>query len=484
MTSLGDLRQRTFQGLAWQFVGMGGQRVVQFVGIAAMAWLLPPQDIGLFGIVLVGIAAVEALTAFLGEQSQIHSPRGAERAYLDTVFTVRLVRGFAVTGALMALAPAMAWFFADPARSNRCWLTGLFLALSLNSLADAVQSPARAARIKELQFRRVAIGDLAAAMTGTGLQIALAYCWRDVWALVVGQIATTLARSVASYVVAPYLPRLCLERAALKELLRYSLGGAGTPFLLMLIAQAPALVLGKLYNDIVFGIYTYCERLSKLPEEVSLRVLAPVAIPAYAKLAQEPQLLANGWLSAMRAILLVGLPGTVVLVWVGNDLPAFVFGADYGAVAWLFPVLALRGGIAGINSVIGPLFWAIGEPHKDRAAQLARTIVVFSLGIPLATWLGPAGFAMAAGCATSAALLLSLRFALRRLELPLSTLGAAAAPGAAHAVALAAGLLLLDATHVWLGPMRVAVGGVLGALVLGAGVYRSGLLRRVVERPA
>src|SRR5262249_5630313 len=83
-----DLRARTVRSLGWQLLGSGGQRCVQFAGLAATARLLAArqEDIGLFGVVLAVIASIEALTAFTGEQAQIHSRRGGERAFIDTVF--------------------------------------------------------------------------------------------------------------------------------------------------------------------------------------------------------------------------------------------------------------------------------------------------------------------------------------------------------------------------------------------------------------
>lgn len=473
MTSPGNLRQRTLHSLGWQLVGTGGQRLVQLGGLAAMTRLLPKADVGLFAIVLAGVAAIDALTAFTGEQSQIHSKRGADRDYLDTVFTVRLIRGALVAGLIAALAPVFAWFFAEPEHEGRYWLTGLFLLLSANGLCDAIQSPARAVRMKALDFRRVACGDFAAALIGTGTQIALAIAWRDIWALVAGQVVSTLARSLTSYAVAPYRPRLRIERGAFRELMTYTLGGAGTPFLLMLIAQAPALVLGKLYQDAMFAIYTCCERLSKLPEEASLRVLAPVAIPAYAKLHGDDARLAQAWLKAIRGILMLGLPGTAVLVWIGNELPAVVFGDGYGAIAMLFPLLAVRSGIVATNAVIGPLFWAIGEPWKDRNVQLLRCVLLYGLGIPMAIRFGPAGFAGAAALAIFVALLLSLWFVLRRLRLPLQALASAAADGLSQALCLLAALLVCDWAFDPTGGWRLALGGSMGAFVVGRALLRS-----------
>ena len=473
-----DLRQRTMRSLGWQLLGAGGQRVIQFAGLAVLARLLDETDIGLFGIVLAGIASIEALTAFTGEQSQIHSSRGATRTYLNTVFTVRILRSIVVCGILAGLAPVFSWYFAKPEIEAKYWLTGLFLALAANGLCDAFQSPARAARMKALDFRRVALGDFAAAVIGTGITVWLAFVNPTVWALVIGTLAATCTRSIMSYVVAPYRPRLQLERAALKDLTRYTLGGAGTPFLLMLIAQGPALVLGKLYQAAVVGIYVYCERLSKIGEDVCLRVLAPVAIPAYAKLKNEPQRLANAWLKSVQTILLLALPGTIALVWMGNDLTYVVFGPDYGSIAWLFPLLALRGGVAAVNSVIGPLFWAVGEPWKDRTAQLLRSLVLYGCGIPLAIHYGAAGFAAAAAMAITTTLVVSLRFALRRLDLPLSAVGRASLAAMPAALPLLGLLLVTEITLAPTGLLRVAIGLVLGGLFVGLAGLRTGILRR------
>src|SRR5262245_6561150 len=90
----GDLRRRTIRSLGWQLVGVGGQRIVQILlPMATWRWLIDPdRDIGLFLGVLAGIGIIESLTTFVGEQSSIWSDRGAERRYLDTIFTVRVLR--------------------------------------------------------------------------------------------------------------------------------------------------------------------------------------------------------------------------------------------------------------------------------------------------------------------------------------------------------------------------------------------------------
>lgn len=471
-----DLFGRTLTSLFWQFLGVGGQRVVQLIAPIVLWRLLPDTDIGLFAIVLAGIGVIESLTTFVGEQTSIWSDRGADRRYLDTVFTVRVLRGILISSILVPLAWPFAWFFEDPATAARYWLPGLFLMLAVNGAVDALQSPARAARMKGLDFRRVALGDFVSSLVGIGVTLLLAWHWRDVWALVIGHLVSTAARTVASYIVAPHLPRPRFDRGALRELFHYNIGAAGTPFLLLMIFTAGPLVLGKVISKGAVAVYDGAGRLAKLPEDIFLRVLAPVAIPAYAQVKDDPDRLGRAWSRAMRAFLLVGTPLTVALAWCGDALPTVVFGEKYIAIPGLFALLSIHGGLAGLTSVVGPLFWAIGKPQWDRTAQFFRAIVIYGAGIPAAYYGGVIGFAAVSCLAILAALWFSVRRALRHLDLRLAVLFQAARGGAGFGALLFGALLLIDLIAAPTGWWRVIASGLVAGPLLGVLCLR--LLKR------
>ncbi len=467
-----DLRQRTLHSLFWQFLGVGGQRVVQLLAPIVLAKQIPDVDIGLFIVVLTGIGVVESLTLFLGDQTTISSQRQADRTYLNTVFTVRMLRSIAISSVLFALAWPLAWFFADPEVEARYWLPGLFLTLAGNGLLDALQSPARAASMKGLEFRRIVLGDFFATVFGVAITLALAFAWGNVWAMLVGHLANTIIRAVISYWSAPHRPRWCLDSTVLKELLHYNVGAAGTPFLLLMIFTSPAFLLGKVLADKgALAVFDFAGRLARLPEDIFLRVLAPVAIPAYAQLRSDPVRLARTWLRAVHAFLLVGTPLTVALAWCGDRLPGVVFGDKYGSIAGLFALQALHGGLAGLTAVVGPLFWAVGEPQWDRRAQFFRCLTIYGLGIPAVMHWGVLGFACASCIAVAVALVISFWHALRYLGLRLHDLTGTARDGLLMGGVLFGVLLLVDhfwaPTDVWrLVAAATASGPLLGYLLL------------------
>ncbi|MBZ0151730.1 MAG: oligosaccharide flippase family protein [Planctomycetes bacterium] len=462
-----DLRSRTITSLFWQFLGVGGQRVVQLVSPIVLSRVLPLPEIGLFAIVLAGIGAIEALTKFMGEETTIWSQRSQDRRYLDTVFTVHVVRGIAITLLLCAVAPLLATYFEKPELAERYWLPGLFLTLAPNGFIDGLSSPARALQMKGLAFRRVALGDFLAVLFGTSLTIGLALYWRDVWAMLIGHLGTTAMRTAISYFVAPYRPRLSFDREIARELFHYGRGAAGAPFLLLMIFTAPAFVLGRLIGDAAVAVFDFAGRLAKLPEDIFLRVLAPIAIPAYAQLQNDTDQLRRAWLGAVHAYLLVGVPLTVSMAWCGNALPAVAFTAQYANIDGLFSMLALHGGIAGLTAVVGPLFWAVGRPQWDRQAQFWRCLTIYGLGVPAALWQGPLGFAVAAVVAISVALVLSLLRALPFLRLGFGDLAHAIRDGLLVGSGLGAALLGLDFVFAPEGAWRVVSAGLLGGPLLG-----------------
>jgi O-antigen/teichoic acid export membrane protein len=469
----------------WQFLGVGGQRIVALIAPMVIARKIPEADISLFLIVLTGIAVVESLTLFMGEQSTISSARGTDRRYLDTVFTVRVLRSVAISGLLCALAPAFAWFFANPAHSERYWLTGLFLALAGNGLIDGLQSPARAALLKGMQFRRIVLADFAAAVLGMGCTVAFALAWQDVWALLCGHLCATAMRTAVSYVAAPHRPRFVFDRDALHELLHYSKGAAGAPFLLVMIFASPALVLGRfLHNEPhALAVFDYAGRLARLPEDVFLRVLGPVAIPAYAQLRHDRERLTRAWLGAVRTFLLVGAPMTVTLAWCGGALPGAVFGPEYGTIGGMFALQSLHGGLAGLTSVVGPMFWAVGIPGRDRTAQLLRCIVIYALGIPAALQFGAIGFAAAMVAGISVALLSSMLAAMNHLALPARQLLATGRDGALVGGALLAALLGIDAVLAPTGWTRLFAAAALSGPLLGVVLVQLLRQRRLPPQP-
>jgi len=463
----GDLRRRTLHSLFWQLLGVGGQRaivLIQPMVLAKMEWIKPP-DVTAFVSVMVGMGIVEALTMFVGEQTTIVSERGTDKRYLDTVFTVRMLRAIVVCALLCGLAWPLGSYFATE-DSVTYWLPGMFLCLAFTGVFDSLQSPARAVAMKSLDFRRIVAADFTAALLATTATIALAAGGLAAWALVFGHLTNALLRSLFGYWAAPHRPRFCLDRGAVKELMHYNLGAAGGPFVLLMVFSAPALVLKRLQDgNVRLGQYEFASKLAKLPEDIFLRVLGTVAIPAYTQLRQDPARLTRAWLQGVKAFLLLGGAMTVAMAWCGDTMPQVLFTKDF-VLPGLFALLCVHGGIAGLCAVVGPLLWAIGKPHVDRNAQTLRCLVVYGAGIPAALHWGALGFAVATIAGIVTALLWSCWAVVLHLRLPVRELLAVVLRGSLLGAVLLLALLACDLVFAPTGVLRLCVAIVGGGLAV------------------
>ncbi|MFH0909937.1 MAG: oligosaccharide flippase family protein [Planctomycetota bacterium] len=454
-----SLRGRTLQGLAWQAIGRGGERLLRFAVNVALARVLLPEDFGLAGLVTAALATADAVTFLAGEQVLVQSARGRDPDFHNTLFWASAARGGLLAAVLAALAPLFAGYF------NRPEARGLFLAIALQPLVAGLASPRAMVLVKDMRFRRWCLYRLAATAVGVGLTVALGVLLRNAWALVAGQILTVAALTAGSHAMAPFRPALRFDLASWREMRAYWMRAAGTPVLLALVAQAPAILLGKLGGAAALGVFLQNQRLGSVPSDLSLQAAGTVAMPAYSALQDDRPRLCRLWLKALWAIALLALPLAATLAWLDADLPAAVFGQGFAGERGLFALLAAGGALRSLLAVTGPLFWGTGLPSYDRQAQLIRTVLVYGAGIWWTLSFGGIGLASALLAGLFVSLVSSLRLARRIVEVRWRAIGLALLPGLGAAGATVLLLAGLDALRVFSGGWRIGALGAAGALV-------------------
>lgn len=452
------IQASVYRGLAWQSAGKILERIIRFMVNVVVARLLAPDDFGAFAAVLLPLAAVDAITYLASGPFIIHARKGSEARYIDTIFVVNVLRGIVLCLILLAVAPFFAWYFERPG------LTALFMVAAIQPVLTGVESPGVHLLAKGLQFGRIAVIRVVSAVMGslTGLIVALQD--PSPWALLYGQLAGVGMSVVASWMLAPVIVRFSIDRAAFRELRMFAIQAAGTPLLIMLVLQAPALLLGRMVSLDALGIFSMCARLAELPVFLTLAVAGSVLIPAYSLLQQDRDRLRRGWLKAWAGIGFISAPIALLLAWMGDDLPGLVWGAEYVPTESLMPVLALCGFLSSMLAVTGPLFWGVGRPGIDRVIQSVRVLAVFAVGVSVTSQFGGAGMAWSLACGLLMALVIACPQALRIVGAGAGQLVLASIPAAASTAIIGLPLLMVDLLWTPSGFARIAVGIVIGGL--------------------
>ena len=118
------LAARAVRGGLWVLLARSVKWVSQFARTVILARLLTPNDFGLFGIAFLALNLLETLSV-TGMWAALIQKREPIRPYLDTVWTIELIRAAGIALALFFCAPAIASFFNTPEVGPLVRVTGL-----------------------------------------------------------------------------------------------------------------------------------------------------------------------------------------------------------------------------------------------------------------------------------------------------------------------------------------------------------------------
>lgn len=382
-----SLRRLVLRGTVWTLVGYGIAQLLRLAGNLILTRLLYPELFGLMALVntfLVGLALLSDLG--LG-WSIVQNPRGSERAFLDTVWTIQVARGVSLWGLSIVLAGLFAQFYGEaelgsiiPVASFSVLLSG-FNATSLFTLK------------RELKLGTLTRLELVS--QASGLAVILVWAWfaPSVWALVAGGLGSALVKLALSHSVSTgRRNRLAWDRTAAQAIWSFGKWILISSAITFFAEQSDRLTLGKVVPLEVLGVYGIALAFAEIPRQMTTAVAGNVLFPAFSSLRELTHFQLREKISKnrMRALYLLAV-GLALLVGSGDLLIYSLYDARYWQAAWMLPVLALGLWPRLLCNTIEPVLFALGKPQYSTIAQVGR--VLWTIGGVLIgfTWAGIVG---------------------------------------------------------------------------------------------
>lgn len=382
----GRLGVRAARGALWLFLGDGATLAAGMLKLAVLARLLSPHDFGLMGIGILVLRWLEHFTESGINKALIRNP-GDIRPYLDTAWTVQLVRSVGLALVLYAFAPYGAWFFGNPEA------TPVIRALALLTLLRGLINPAVVFMPKELDFRRVVAWNLTEVLAGLAVAIPLALLYRNVWALVLSLLAGQAAKTAASFWIEPYWPSLRFDRARAGDLLRFGRWIFGLNVVNFLSVNIDSLFVGKLLGSMALGFYQVGHQVAGLPTREVRTIVVRVMFPTFARL--RDQALGRAYLQVLEVVSSIALPVGCLLTVFAGPIVSFLLGDRWLPVVPALQALAWNGVASALTGVAVPLLQAAGRPDVPVKVSVWRVILMVALLYPATSSLGITGAALA-----------------------------------------------------------------------------------------
>ncbi|WP_374674425.1 oligosaccharide flippase family protein [Ideonella sp.] len=388
----GSWRQRAGSAALWIGLGFAFTQAVRLGSSIVLTRLLAPEMYGLMTLGTVVIAAVVMMSDFGFSQSVIHNERGDDPDFLNTIWSMQLLRGAVlcavmngVAGALVGLAhTAPGWLagsYADPR------LPGVIAVLSLVPLAMALESTNLARAQRALALGRVVRNEVVVQLGVTALMIGLALHWAAWWVLPVGWLVQAAAIALLSHLTLPGPPnRLRWEPAAARTAWHFSKWILLSSALTYLFREGDRILLGGLLTPADLGIYAIGALLVNALREVIYKLAAYVGMPALAEVSrQQPQRLAAAYRQCRLPIDALCLLAAGFLFAAADRVIGLIYDGRYALAGHVLAVLSL-GLVALRYSVTEQYLIATGETRQLYKRGLIQNLTLYTAV--------PAGFAL------------------------------------------------------------------------------------------
>jgi O-antigen/teichoic acid export membrane protein len=383
----GGTLSRVLRAGTWVMFGSAGQSILQFVRQVFLARLLSPEAFGLMGLCLVFTRFLEVFTILGIGASLIHRQERVEDAK-NTAYTLQVLRGLVLAVAILPIAPFAARFYEEPQLRDLMFVLAIVFVLEGSTNIQLVLLQ------KKLDFRTITTYELLVAVCGSVSVVALAFWFRSVWAMVIGNVVTAAVRLVLSFWLVPGRPTFRFDRQIAGELFRYGRYITGFTVLAFFVSEIDNLFVGKMLGAEQLGLYTMAFVLGNLPATSIAKTAAQVIFPAYSMLQNDPAALRRAYLTVVRTVAGLAVPAAAGLAILAPDVIHVVYGPKWAAAATALSILAILGAGRAFNVIGGYLFNAVGKPDIPFYMTSVKLAVILVTIYPLTRAYGIEGAAI------------------------------------------------------------------------------------------
>lgn len=274
----GDLRRRSIVGMGWTIAQLGGSQALRFAGNLVLARLLYPEAFGVMAVIQTVITGIAMMSDLGIKPAVIRNQSEDDQAFLNTAWTIQLLRGVTIWIILTAAAGQIAAFYASEE------MTSLIPLAAVTAILSGLYPTKLYLAQKHLALKRVVLIDLFSQTIGLGTMILLAVVLQGPLALIIGALVAEASKLLLYLLILPgHKNKLWWDEKDVRKLLsfgRWITLGTVAGFV---ISHADKLLIGKLLNLEVLGIYNIAFFLATASLMLYRALIESIMFPLYCK---------------------------------------------------------------------------------------------------------------------------------------------------------------------------------------------------------
>ena len=365
------VKGRVLRGSGLTVISFGASNLMRLGSNLVLTRILFPEAFGLMAIVQVMLSGLQMLSDVGINNSIVQSNRGDDEEFLNTAWTLQILRGVVLWLFCCLLAWPVAWLYDIPILATIMPVAGLQL------LFKGLQPTRVYTAYRHLKLGRQVSLDLLSQFMGIMILVVFAIWLQSVWALIVGNIVTVV---LSVWLYHRFLPgthnRLRLERSAVREIFTFGRFIFLSTLTSFALNQSDRAILGAFISLAALGVYSIGHALGTLPMMFARLISGRVVFPVYRMrhpLDSDDNRRKIFWLR--RLMILAGLGASVVLAFAGPGLVGLLYDDRYLGAGAVISLMAF-------SSV--PMIVVEGSTYSAMAKGDSRSVFLVNLATAVA----------------------------------------------------------------------------------------------------
>ncbi len=363
-----DLRGRTISGIGWSAISQWLNQGFTFAISVVLARILGPKAYGLIGMITIftGFAGV---FGDLGLGAAIIQRKELEARHLNAAFWSNITMGATLSLAMVALVPAVAWFYKEPA------LVPLTAVIALKYIVDSLCVVQIAILNREMRFRTLAGIQIGSNIISGLVGLGMALHEMGPWSLVAQGLGASVVSSALCWHLGHWRPSFSFELKACRELFGFSAYYLGSIAVNYWARNMDQLVIGRFLGAAALGIYSRAYSLMLMPLQQVSRVLGRVMFPSLSAIQDDKPRVKRIYLKSISVIGLITFPMMVGSFVISDHLILGLLGDKWAAVIPLFKIFCCVGLLQSITTTTGLI--NISQGRTDTELALTAIFTAF-----------------------------------------------------------------------------------------------------------
>ncbi|WP_417550272.1 oligosaccharide flippase family protein [Methylophaga sp.] len=352
-----NLRARILRSSSITFASYGLQQILRLISNLILTRILFPEAFGIMALATAILVGLTMLSDIGIEQSVIQNKSGSKGYFRNTAWVAQIFRGVILWAFACLIAYPIALTYESPI------LFPLICALGSTLAIKGFSTTSLAVANKELKIFKLSIVTLGIQVSSVVLTIIFAFYTNSVWALVWGNVISSLIGVFAGHIFLNdgFKHRFVVDWLSMRQIISFGKWIFISSIFGFLANQADKMIIGKVLSLTELGIYTIALTLAEVPRSILFSLNRKVLFPVYSKIQDESEKEIRK--KVLRSKLLICgmlLPIALFLLIFGSHITELLYDERYINAGWMLQVLAA--GVAfQIATNVGPFYLGFGR---------------------------------------------------------------------------------------------------------------------------